>query len=211
MKKWISVLILLILLTSCKSTYITSTWKANNVLPVKFKKLVVLALVGESEQNARQLMEKHLVDDLKNLGYDAVCSCEEFGPGFFKGLNEKEAVAKLKKENVDGILTIVLLDIKKEKKFIPGKEAIHSGFYDYYQSMYRRVNDQGYYVEDTKYFWESNLYDLSGDRLLSSIQSQSFEPESAAKLAHEYGQMIVKQWVKESVLVKNETPALKPM
>jgi hypothetical protein len=66
--------------------------------------------------------------------------------------------------------------------------------------MYDRVYSEGYYVENTKYFWESNLYDMNDWTLLYSAQSQSFDPSSAEILGHEYGMIITKDMVKKNVL-----------
>ncbi|HQZ74625.1 MAG TPA: hypothetical protein PLO70_08905, partial [Chitinophagaceae bacterium] len=68
------------------------------------------------------------------------------------------------------------------------------------------------YTEDTKYFWETNLYDLATNDLVYSAQSQSFDPSSSESLGHEYGQMIATDLVKQHVLVNlKEQPVLKAM
>ena len=56
--------------------------------------------------------------------------------------------------------------------------------------MNSRVYQPGYYVNDTRYFWESNLYELKTGQLLYSIQTQSFDPSSTESMAHEYGEKI---------------------
>ncbi len=211
MKLLTPVLVLSLLLSACSSTYITSTWKAADKAPVSFRKLVVIALVGDNEKKARELIEKHAVEDLKSNGQNAVCSCEEYNPEAFRGMNEKEAVAKLREEGVDGILTIVLLDKKKEKIYVPGRPVNVPVFWNYYQTIYERVYTKGYYTENTKYYWESNLYDLQGNQLLYSIQSQSFDPETTETLAHEYGKKIVKKLMKNHVLAEQGNTSLKPM
>jgi hypothetical protein len=78
--------------------------------------------------------------------------------------------------------------------------------------MYGRVYSEGYYTEDTKYFWESNFYNLSnGPELIYSAQSQSFERGSSKSLGREYGQMIMKDMLKNNVLVNQKEVKLKPM
>ena len=66
--------------------------------------------------------------------------------------------------------------------------------------MRDRIYSPGYYQVDTKYFWESNLYDISNKQLLYSVQTQSFDPGSSAGLGHEYGQLIINDMVKNKVL-----------
>jgi hypothetical protein len=132
-------------------------------------------------------------------------------------MNEKQAVDQLKNAGVDAVLTIVLLDKVKEKFYVPGRmdytpySIYHNQFYGYYKTMHGRIYTQGYYTENTKYFWESNFYDLSADKLLYSAQSRSFDPISSETLGHEYGKMIVKDLVKSAVLKDQKTAVLKAM
>jgi hypothetical protein len=211
-------LLLIFSLSACGPTsYISSSWKAANVQPREYKKIVVLGLVRDADRSMREKMEQHIVGDLKELGYDAVCSCDEYDPKKFEGMNEKQAVDQMKNAGVDAVLTIVLLDKVKERFYVPGRtdytpySIYHNRFYGYYRTMYGRVYTPGYYTEDTKYFWESNFYDLSTDSLLYSAQSRSFDPVSSETLGHEYGKMIVKDLVKSAVLKDQKTVVLKAM
>lgn len=208
----------LLLLAGCGTTsQITSSWNANDVQQKKYKKIVVLGLIRDADRTTREKMEQHIVGDLKELGYDAVCSCDEYNPKAFEGMSEKQAIDKLRNSGVDAVLTVTLLDKEKEKYYVSGRNNYYPGniyynhFYGYYRTMYQRVYSEGYYVTNTKYFWESNFYDLESNQLLYSAQSQSFDPASTESLSHEYGQMIIKDMVKRSVISNQKNPALKPM
>jgi hypothetical protein len=218
MKKILISGIMVLFLIGCSSTRITSSWKADNVESKQFKKVLVLALINDPDRTIREKMEEHLVGDLKGLGYDAVCSCDEYNPKAFENMKEQEALAKLSNSGVDAVLTVVLLNKEKEKYYVPGRvyytpySIYHNRFWGYYTTMYDRVYSPGYYNTDTKYFWESNFYNLeNGPELLYSAQSQSFEPASANSLSHEYGQMIVKDMAKNNILVNQKEVKLKPM
>jgi hypothetical protein len=78
--------------------------------------------------------------------------------------------------------------------------------------MHGRIYEPGYYSESTKYFWESNLYDLNTKQLIYSVQTESFDPASTQSLAHEYGKLIVNSMIKSQVL-GNQTKVvpLKPI
>lgn len=76
----------------------------------------------------------------------------------------------------------------------------YNRFWGYYGTLNRRIYEPGYYVTDTKYFWESNFYDMSTRKLVYSVQTQSFDPANSESLGHEYGELIVKNMVKENVL-----------
>ena len=63
-----------------------------------------------------------------------------------------------------------------------------------------RVCTPGYYIQDTKYYWESNIYVGPSKELIYSAKSDSFDPGSTDQLAHEYGQSIVKDIKKKKLL-----------
>ena len=210
--------VLLFTIWGCSpSSFITSSWKAENIQPKKYNKIVVLGLIREADRSIREKMEEHVVGDLKDLGYNAVCSCDEYNPKAFEGMNEQQAIAKLRNSGVDAVLTITLLDKMRERYYMPGRVyyspyyVYHNHFYSYYRTMYDRIYSEGYYVVDTKYFWESNFYDMVSNQLLYSAQSQSFDPSSTEALSHEYGQMIVKNMMKNNILSDQKEAVLKPM
>ena len=219
MKKIAGITVVIILFFSgCgSSSWITSSWKAPDVYPKKFNKIVVLGLVRETDRTIREKMEQHIAGDLRDLGYNAVCCCDEFYPKTFEGMNEEQALKKLRSEGVDAVLTITLLDKTKERYYVPGRvyytpyNKYYNRFWGYYRTMYDRIYTEGYYNVETRYFWESNFYEMATDRLIYSVQSQSFDPGSTESLSHEYGLMIVKDMVKKSVLANQSKPVLKPM
>jgi hypothetical protein len=206
MKKLIWMALLLgLVLPACSPRYsITNSWKARDLTPKSYKKIVVLGLLRE--QAFRQKMEMHIVDDLKSMGYEAICSCDEYDPKAFEGMDETQAIEKLKKGGIDAVLTIVMLDKEKERYYVPTRVmnspyyVTHNRYWLYYHNMYDRVGTEGYFVTNTRYFWESNFYDLATDKLLYSAQSTSFDPNSAEELGHAYGQLIVKNLVKNNII-----------
>jgi hypothetical protein len=204
-----------LLLGSCSTSYITTSWKSDNATAKQYKKILVLGLIGDPDRSIRDKMEEHLAGDLKDLGYNAVTSVSVYGPKAFENTNERKAIDLLNNQGFDAVVTIVLLNKAKEKYYVPGRinyspyEVQHNRFWGYYSAMNERVNSPGYYSINTTYFWESNLFDLSGSKLVYSVQSQSFDPESAQKLGHEYGLMIIHDMVKQNVLQTQTTPALK--
>jgi hypothetical protein len=200
----------------CSTSKVTSSWKANDITSQKYNKIMVLGLTREADRTIQENMETHIVDDLKNLGYNAVSSLKEYGPKAFDKMDEEVAIDKLKNSGVDAVLTIVLLDKEKEKRYVPGD--IYYSPYGYYQNrfwryralLYYRIYEPGYYVTDTRYFWESNLYKMDDQKLIYSVQTQSFSPANMETMAHEYGKMIVKNMVKENVLQQQGVTVAKP-
>jgi hypothetical protein len=212
--KWIG-LTLMLIGAGCTSSKITSSWKAENISPQKYKKVMVVGLIHDADRRIQENMENHFVGDLKSLGYDAVSSLKEYGPKAFDNMNESVAIDKIKTSGVDAVITIVMLDKEKERNYVPGRVYYSPYYYyqrrfwGYYGTLNRRIYEPGYYVTNTRYFWESNLYDMNSDTLIYSVQTQSFTPAEAESLGHEYGKLIVKNMVKQGVL-QEHTAALKP-
>lgn len=213
--KWIAIALLPVV-AACTSSRITTSWKAENVTPKTYNKVMVLSIIREADRTIQENMENHFVDDLKELGYNAVSSLKQYGPKAFDKMDEETAVKELKNSGIDAVITIVLLDKQKERKYVPGTMYYspygyyYNRFWGYRTALYRRIYEPGYYVTDTKYFWESNFYDMSDQKLLYSVQTQSFDPANSESLGHEYGQMIVKNMVKENILQRQIGAAARP-
>ena len=203
-------IILIIICNGCSSSKITSYWKDTTVVSKEYKKIMVLGLIRESDRSLQQNMENHLVGDLQIIGYNAISALQYYGPKSFEKMEEQAAIEKIKNTGVDAVITIVLLDKKKERKYIPGNiyyspySYYYNHFWGYRSTLYNRIHEPGYYVTDTKYFWESNLYDMETQKLIYSVQTQSFEPSSSEIMGHEYGQMIVKNMINHTILNNNK-------
>jgi len=211
MKKiWCINFVLLLIAAGCSTSKTTTSWKAESVVNVKYNKILVMGLMRDVDQSVQMNMEIHGVGDLSDLGYKAVSGLQEYGPKAFTNIDEEAAFAKLRNSGIDGILTIVLLDKQKEKKYIPANMyASPNGYYfnrfwGYKTAMSQRIYEPGYYATETQYFWESNLYDVGSRKLVYSVQTQSFDSTGLVMLGHQFSQSIFKEMVKSNVLKKVE-------
>ena len=198
---------IMFLIPACSSvTHITSVWKSTDVNQNHYSKILVIGIIREADRRIREGMETHMVGDLKDLGYDALSAYDKYGPKAFDGLNEKEVIEKLHNDSIDAVITVVLLDKKKERYYVPSRMVstpyvmTQDHFWGYYQSLITRVYMPGYFEVTERYFWESNFYDIPSNKLIFSVQTQSFAPGSTEQLAHQYGQKIVRSMVKNKVL-----------
>ena len=191
---------LLLLAAGCTTSKITTSWKAENTVPQRYNKILVLGLIQDADRKIQERMEQHFVGDLTDMGYTTISSLQEYGPKAFDNLTEKEALEKIKNSGVNAVVTIVLLNKQKERKYMPAQAYFLNDFWVYYGSRRRLIYEPGYYISETKYFWESNFYDMSNQALLYSVQTQSFSPKNTESMGHEYGQIIVKNMVKQKVL-----------
>lgn len=195
------------LLLSCSSSKITHEWKAADITaPVQYGKILVLGLIPDKDRRVQQQMEDHVAGDLTDLGYNATTSLKEFGPKAFDGMDETTALSRLENKGIDAVITIVLLNTTRERKYVPARISYAYGsitnFWEYRTGLYNRILEPGYYVTNTNFFWESNFFTLKDKRLLYSVQTKSFDPESSWSMGHEYGHTIVSAMLKNKILKK---------
>lgn len=200
-------LLLLLTVTSCTSSRITSSWKEPASTPVNYKKVLVIAL-SQPDNALKEQMEKHLVADLQSHGMQAISAYEQYGPKAFENMTEQATLEKIQNTGADAILTIVLLDKSKERNYVRSNISFtpyavyYNRFWGYYTTLYGRVYTPGYYVNSTEYFWGSNLYDAASKKLVYSVQTKSFDPENTQALAHEYGQLIINNMIHQKVITE---------
>lgn len=207
MKK-IWILPLLLLLASCQPSKITQTWTASNAGPKMYKKILVLGVLNDNDNELQAKIENHVAEDLRNLGYMALAANKAFPAGTFIKGDTLRAVNALESSGFDGIFTVVLLDKKKEKYYVPGRITDYntadqySAFTRYYNRVAERIYSPGYFGEETKYVWENNFYDLGGKRMIYSARSRTFDIASKNTLAHTYGLLMAQSLVNKKILIK---------
>lgn len=197
-------------LFSCQTSKITTTWTDKDISPKKYNKILVLGVLKDNDRELQSKMEKHLAGDLNDLGYSAFAASEVYPPSTFINSDTIRAIEAINNKGFDAVLTVVLLDKQKERKYVPARTenipAYHDQFDRYYSTMYDRVHTEGYYTTETKIFWESNFYDHATRKLVHSSQTRSFDHGSKESLAHYYGLLLTNKLVKSRVLIKPEEP-----
>ncbi len=198
----------LLSMTACTSTKLTSSWKTPDARIQQENKIMVIALVPAKERSLRILMENNLVSELKKEGYNAVSAYATYGPedSLGKG-DEKTALKKFRSSDVDQVMTIAMVDKAREKTYVPGYgvygpygNPYYGGFWPYYRGWYGRMYDPGYYQVNTKYEWDTNLYDLKEKKLLYNAQSASVDPPTAYRQAYLFAKQIVKDMQKQQLI-----------
>lgn len=202
----ISAIIIIAGISSCNSTKITSSWKAENAKAKPYHNIMVWGLLTEKDSSTRRLMETHLVNDLVSKGYHAVSSTDVYREKAYKKLSSAEILEEFKNTGIDAVITIVLLDKQKEEQYYPGgfhNEPVnmYSNLDKYYSTIYEKVFTPGYYITTTTYFWEINLFELPGAAIIYSARTKSFDPSTTNELAHENGQLIIKDMVKKKLIL----------
>lgn len=192
----------------CTTTMITSSWKPVTFEPAAAKKILVLGVIRSSDHSVKQTMERHLTEDLKDMGYQAVSSWDVYGPKAFESLTEQQALESIREKGYDAVLTIVLLDKDRERSYYPSTFYFspfvyyYNNFWGYHAMMMNRIYQPGYYITSTRHFWESNLYEMNTQQLVYSVQTRSFDPASTESMAHEHGELIANEIGKKGLIRK---------
>ncbi len=201
---------LLAMIISCQPTRITQSWTAKNTAPKKFKKILVLAVLPSNETDLQVKMENNIADEMHQLGYLAIAANKMFPAGTFVRGDTMRARNAISGRGFDGLMTIVMLDKKKEKYFVPGRITDmgyfnnYNRFDDYFNRIGERIYAPGYYGEETKYFWENNFYDLGAKQMIYSAHTRSFDITSKKQLAGSYASLIARHLVEKNILIKPE-------
>ncbi len=155
-------------LTSCAaSTQLTSSWADPAAQNRNFKKVVVVGVTPKSA--TRRMYEDTFSAELRSRGIDAVASYTFGGEG---QLDKDQAIAKLKEIGADGVVVTRLVDKETVQTYYPptystvaAPSAYYGGWYGYYSMGYSYMSSPGYVAENQVYRIETNMYDVTNDKL----------------------------------------------
>jgi hypothetical protein len=123
----------------------------------------------------------------------------------FYRLTGDEIVAKFKNTGVDAVITITLLNKDVEKLYIPPSvswqptdDYAHLG--RYVANEMKKVYSPGYYATSIKYFWQCNLYSVADAKLIYAAKTNSFNPSSKGRQAHEHGLLIINDMIAKGLI-----------
>ena len=197
-----------ILLISCNSTQVISSYKDEKAQINDYRKILVLGIFQQKDRAFRQGTEEELASRLKSLGYNAVTGMDEYGPKAFEKVPEDQIAERVKSGGYDAVITTAVLDKKKQENYNPGNVSYqpvgvqYNRFGRYYSTVYDRVYEPGYYTTSTDYILETNFYDGPSGNLISSVQTKSFDPSSADALAHDNSKRIIQDLQDNGILRK---------
>jgi hypothetical protein len=204
-KKW---LFIVLILTGCSTSQITSSWKNAGVPPQKFDPVMVVGIMNDADSSLCRKMEQQFAGKLKELGYNAFSSIAVYGPKEYNNIQEEEVFKLIYNRDICAVITIELL--QKQKEVYPAPLILDNDYYRHLRPYENQgIDRQDHYLVQTNYIWESNYYDMSGFLMLYSVKSKLYEPGSEKALAKEYAKMILDDMMKNGLLQK-QVVVLKP-
>lgn len=193
-------LIAVLLMLSCNSTKITSSWREpDKTLTIsQLNKVLVVALFN-NETN-RHKAEDQMAGYLKGKG---VVSYNYFSDKFNR-TNEAAIRESIAADGFDGAITMRLIDVEKEKIYLPSNQPLYPAysrnFPAYYYRNYGYYQQQNYYRTTRIYTIETNVYSIKEDKIIWTALTKTTDPEGVNKLTGETAKVVYKQMIKEGFL-----------
>jgi hypothetical protein len=183
---------IILLLTGCATTEVISTWKDDSQVH-KFKKIYVLAVV--KEPGFRRMVEYRLLNFLRKAGVDAHATIDTF-PNADK-IDKTAAASFIKKNAIDGVMVVRLVDKRNETVYTPGETFVSGGYgnrynrgwYGYYGGGYQVMSTPGYTTEFLISTVESAIFSTDGNKRVWSTLTETSET-SVVKAIESYSDVI---------------------
>lgn len=195
-----TIILSLLLLYSCTSTKVVSSWcePEKEVTIANLSKVLVVAMFRNETSNRKA--EDQMVGYLKGKG---VVSYNYLNENFDK----KDEVAireMIKKDGFDGAVTMRLVDVEKEKIYTPGEINYYPSYYrtfsGYYYSWLNYKKTPGYYTTTKTFTVETNVYSIKMDKIIWSGLTQTTDPNGVKNLTAEVAKVVYKKMLKESFI-----------
>lgn len=162
-----------------------------------------------SNIKVRTELENGFTELVSSKNIKTVKGNDYFNPEFYKKIPAEKALqTQIQKSGADYILTISMINKNSETRYVPGMNRYapfsrfgwYGGFYSYYNYWSPMFYEPGYYVTDRIYFMETNLYELSGNKLIWSAQSETVNPGSIDNFVRTYPKVLVDQLLKDGLI-----------
>jgi len=203
-------------LYSCSGPTIKTTgyWVNREKLPpTPIKSIFVIAFTDNIQ--ARTEFENNLAAAAQKRGLKAYKSIDVVGPVELKYIApvKDTFLNKLRRLDVDAILTVALVHADSETKYVPESTPTYSpysyvnysnyggfspygaygGFGGYYGFAVGNLSSPGYYETNTKFFLETKIFDLKTDETLLSMQSKATNPKNLEQGSKMYTDNLIEE------------------
>ena len=196
----LSIILPSLLLNSCTSTKIVSSWSEpdKEVTIANLSKVLVVAMFRDEASNRKA--EDQMVGYLKGKG---IVSYNYLNENFNKK-DERSIHEMIKKDGFDGAVTMRLVDVEKEKIYNPGQISAYPVYYrsfsGYYYSWLNYSRTPGYYTTTKIYTVETNVYSIKMDKIIWSGLTETTDPNGVKNMTEEVAKVVYKKMVKEGFI-----------
>ena len=195
-KVFLALLSILILMNSCATKDIVREWSPSEEHEQKLERILIMGLVNQV--SLRNDVEYDMVDAAHKFGLKATNSMAMFPPELGKPFDDTERMKGfLQERGFDAIITVAIIDIEAPRYVGPEKRYEPLVYYNRFTNYYHRtevlVYKPGYFSFNTRYFLETNLYELKVGRLVWSGRSIVFDPQDVERFVPRYSKKLFKE------------------
>ncbi len=187
---------ILIILVACAPSPIMMSYASDGDHQRQLKKIMVFGLIENIP--ARIDFENEMVYASGKYQLLATNSLSYIPPELGKPLGDIEKTKQtLRERGYDCIITLSIIDIRAPR-YIAADEnyqplVYYDRFRNYYYKTYDVVYAPGYLNMNTRYFVETNLYELSGGTLIWSGRSTVFDPLDLDAFSRIFSKALLKE------------------
>jgi hypothetical protein len=195
-------LVIIAIFSSCNSTKITNSWSApdKHLHTGEWNKILVVAFLKNDTH--RRKVEDELLNYLNGKGIVSY----EYLKGYFNKIGDVKFLKKIKADGFDGAITMRLIDIDKEKIFIPEQQNLYPTYYQNFSGYYHRgwafYTSPGYYLLNKTFIVETVVYSIKEDKIIWSGITESFNPDGVVNMTSDISKLIYKKMLAEGFVVK---------
>jgi len=196
---------MLMLMVACgPSTKVTGSWTKLDYEPKQFKKIAVLGIAQNSQ--SRRIFEDQVETRLEEKGYPVVAALDYLPPNAAIGTITKEIVRDIfVAAEIDAVFTMSMRHQEDTRRYVPGSSYYmpyyyNVPFYDYYGGFNSYYYSPGYYTGSVQIFLEANLFDFETGELLWSAQTKTTDLTNIDKMAVEFADVIVADFIRQNVV-----------
>jgi hypothetical protein len=190
------------LVDSCATNDIVRDWNSTEEPKQNIESIMIMGLVNQV--SLRSDTEYEMADAARKTGLKPTISMTMFPPQFGKPFDDTERIKeRLQERGIDAILTVAIIDIKAERYVGPEKTYVPLVYYDRFTNYYYRteavVYKPGYFTLQTRYFLETNLYEVKSGKLIWSGRSYAFDPQDFESFLPKYAKRLFKELGKTDI------------
>lgn len=194
----------LLLTQACgPSQRVTSSWRnPEHALGKRYQKVFISAITGN--HRVRVSLEDHMARAAREQGMAVVRSLDEFPATFTRETtpDKERMLSRIRELRCDLIFTVTVLEKKSEARYVPGTPYMpYAGygmrFRGYYQYWWPIMYDPGYYTTERTYSMEGNLFDVDSEKLIWSVQTESFNPDGIDAFSRGLTEVMLERAVKD--------------
>lgn len=200
---YVVVLSMLTIMNGCTTTYHVRDWSSSDEFDRNFNKFMIMGLINNVSR--RFDVEREMVDAARKVKLNSTKGMSMFPPELGKPFDDIERVKdRLQERGFDAILTVAFIDVTAERYIRPETRYVplvyYNRFGNYYYRTFALVNKKGYFSLESRYFLETNLYELKNGSLIWSGRSLAFDPKDVERFIPAYAKRLFKELLEKGVI-----------